>query len=361
MAEKMSKRERVLATLRGQPVDRPAFAFWGHHYDAEYSLGSHVSQVLWWQTALDMDFLKVQNRASFHVEDWGVRLRYPPVQPFVGVDMNYEPPADPLGRPVVEDYPVKNPKDWDKIQVLKPDVGALGERLVALRMIREGLKKISDDVPIFIETIFTPLSITARLLGWEGTDFAKLDVLQEHLRKYPEVLHRVQDVVTETYCAYARECIKAGAGGFMFATTNWATYDRWTIEEYNEHARPYDLRVLEAMREADFILLHVCKQNIMLFDLADYPVHAFNWAAHEPGNPSLKEVLDGIPDKTLVGGIDRSKLGESTADIPLQQARKAWNETGGRRWICGPDCVVPGTARVENMRAVGDYLRKGKP
>jgi len=33
----MTSRERVLASVRGKPVDRPPFALWRHFYDRESS------------------------------------------------------------------------------------------------------------------------------------------------------------------------------------------------------------------------------------------------------------------------------------------------------------------------------------
>jgi uroporphyrinogen decarboxylase len=354
--QQMSKRERVMATLEGKPVDRPAYGFWGHHYDAEFSLASHVSSVLWWQRYLQMDFLKVQNRASYHVEDWGVRLRYPNVSPSVGVDYTYKPPTPAHERSVLEDYPIKSVEDWKKLRVLKSDEGALGERLVALRMIGAGLKEMGEDVP-YLETVFTPLSIAARLVGWEGTDRSKLGEMAQYLREYPEAVHEALEVITQTFEDFAHACLKAGASGFLYATTNWASRDLVSEDEYAEFGRPYDLRVLEAMQDAECIILHVCQSHIMLFDLADYPVQAISWAPSDPGNPSLKEVWERLPDKTVVGGVSRAALAEPKPDRAVAEARQAFEDTSGLRWMAAPDCSVDPTCPVENMWAVAVFLQ----
>ena len=54
------------------------------------------------------------------------------------------------------------------------------------------------------------------------------------------------------------------------------------------------------MQGAPFNVLHVCKNNNLLFALADYPVHAINWAVGSPGNPGLREVQMNT-SKTVIG------------------------------------------------------------
>ena len=98
----MTKRERVFASLGGESVDRPPYGFWGHHFDAESSLSSHISSVLWWQRSFDMDYIKVQGRASYQTEDWGDRYVYPFTTSFVGLDPAFQPsvphPQKPVGQ-----------------------------------------------------------------------------------------------------------------------------------------------------------------------------------------------------------------------------------------------------------------------
>src|SRR5437588_3286205 len=150
MPDKMTKRERVKATVAGQPVDRPAWSLWRHFFETEDTAEGLARSMLAFQQRFQFDFMKVNPRAAYHVEDWGVKLRFSG-EPHVG--------------PTVEDYPVKSIADWSKIQLLPPDKGVLGEHLRALRLIRDGLK---GEVP-FIMTVFTPLSLAGRLVKSEQT------------------------------------------------------------------------------------------------------------------------------------------------------------------------------------------------
>jgi len=357
----MTKRERVMASLRGESVDRPPYGFWGHHFDAESSLSSHISSILWWQRSFDMDYIKVQGRASAQTEDWGVRFGYPFNSSFVGVDEAFQPSVPHPQKPVQLDYPVKHPSDWSKIGLLDPKAGALGERLVALRSIGNDLRKMGPDMPLFIETIFTPLSLAGHVLGWGGFDYRKLDLLKEHISEHPDAVHQALETITQSIIMFVKECMHVGVNGFFFATTHWGTYDRMTDETYDQVSRPYDLRVLDAMADSEFIVLHVCKENNMLMHLADYPAHAYNWADGEPGNPSIKTFREKHPQKAILGGISRQSLNLSTPTTALSEARSAWKETGARLWLAGPDCSVPPSAPAANLRAVVDLLRFGNP
>jgi len=348
----MQKKERVKSTIRGDAVDRPPLAFWGHHYDVEYSLAGHVSSALWWQRYLDLDILKVQCRASYHGEDWGLRFKYSQTNPFVGVDHDYTPPVPAAPKPEFVAPAVAELSDWKDLLKLNPTQGALGERLAALGLIRQGLQGMNQD-PIILETVFNPLSVAARLVGGAGGQ--RKEILQYYLREAPDVMHHALQVITETFKDYVAAVLNSGVDGIFFATTDWASYDVLTRDEYAEFGRQYDLQVLEAMQDG-VIVFHVCKQNNMLLDLADYPVDIFSWAPSDLGNPSLTEVLEKVHGKAVMGGISNAALSQQKPDAALQEAKQAYQETGGKRWICAPDCSVPPTSPGANMRSIVDFI-----
>ena len=158
------------------------------------------------------------------------------------------------------------------------------------------------------------------------------------------------DVIARTFAPFAAACLEAGADGLFFAT-RWATGTLLTAEEYAEFGRPYDLRVLEAVRGAPFTILHVCDSSNMLLDLADYPVQAWNWAVTDPSNPTLRDAA-GLPGMRI-GGLSNEAL---TADDPAEAAREAeaaWTLAGDRGWALGGNCTIPTTSRDANIRAAG--------
>ncbi len=142
----MNKCERVDAALRGQPVDRVPISFWGHDYLREWSAEGLASAMLDNYRRYDWDYMKVNPRASYHVEDWGAELK---------------PSGDPNKGPLWIRPAVTTTSDWRELRPLEPDRGVLGEQLEALRLIRDGLAGEA----YFIQTIFSPLSIAKYLVG----------------------------------------------------------------------------------------------------------------------------------------------------------------------------------------------------
>ena len=75
MTESMNHRERVLACLAGGDVDRPPVSMWRHFYAEETAPDTLAEAMLGFQRDYDWDFMKVNPRASYHAEDWGLTMR----------------------------------------------------------------------------------------------------------------------------------------------------------------------------------------------------------------------------------------------------------------------------------------------
>src|SRR5437879_13192227 len=72
----MTKRQRVTAALRGEPVDRIPLAFWLHNFATENSAKGLADETLRLHATFAWDFLKPQSRAQCFAEMWG--LTYAP-------------------------------------------------------------------------------------------------------------------------------------------------------------------------------------------------------------------------------------------------------------------------------------------
>ncbi len=314
----MTPRERVWAALRGERVDRPPISFWGHFYDRESSAPELVQATLEFREAHRWDWVKLNPRRQYHAEPWGVRHRYS---------------GGATEKPTLESWPIRSPEDWSTIAKRPHDGGALGEQIEAVRLLRRGLP---PDVP-FVATVFTPLAILREMVRDPGD-------LALAMRTHPQAVRSALEAVTATFEPFVSELLRAGADGIFFATVDWATRDRLTPAEYREWARAFDLRLLSAAAGAPFNVLHVCKGRNLLFELADYPVSAFSWAATDPTNPSLAEGLARLPG-AVMGGIshDQALLGPKP-DRALEEYRSALEASGARRWLLAPGCsIAPGT------------------
>jgi len=320
----MAKRERVEAALQGGPVDRPPVSFWRHFFEKETTATGLAEAMLGFQKQYDWDFMKVNPRACYHAEPWGSRFAF---SGQASIEPKLLEPA------------VKTAEDWGKIQPLAPTMGALGEQLEALRLIKEGLR---GEVP-FVETVFTPLSVAGRLTGSD-------DILLEHLQHYPERVHAALEAITVTFEGFAKACLDVGADGLFFATTGWATYERLSDAAYAEFGRPYDVRVLTAAEGASLNILHVCRGRNMLWQLLDYPAHASNWATADSSNPTLGEVWQRS-QRAVIGGIDQvNTLRHGAPEAVRAEVHAAVAQTRQGLFI-GPGCSIPPQTPEANLRA----------
>jgi len=329
----MNKIERVDAALKGAEVDRVPISFWGHSYLKEWSAEELAEAMLDNYHTYDWDYMKVNPRASYHVEDWGAVL---------------ERSNDFNRGPRFVQAPVNGPEDWRRLRPLDPNQGVLAEQLAALRLIRDGI----GGQAYFIQTIFSPLSVAKYLAG------NRAEPVKESIADHPDALKQSLEVITETYRSYAGAALEAGASGIFFATTGWASRDQLTEDQYREFGIEYDLCVLEAVAgKAPFNVLHNCGENIYFDLLADYPVHAISWAATLPGNPTLGEGLKRT-SKAVMGGVsEKTTLPDGTPEQVAEEVRRTLAETGGRRVLIAPGCSIPPRTPKANLEAARAVVR----
>ncbi|MBI3969189.1 MAG: hypothetical protein HY329_26405, partial [Chloroflexi bacterium] len=322
-------RERVLATLRGEPTDRVPYSFWRHFYPTETSAEGLAGSMVEWTRRHELDFLKVNPRAQYHAEVWGSTFDYS---------------GQEHVKPTPRELTATKSGDLRRVGRVGLDNTIFQEQLEAIRQIRVAL---GPDIPI-IETVFSPLSV----LGY----LAPPELVASELRSNPDESHEALDNVTESFIPFCQACLEAGADGLFFATTAWATYNVLTSEEYATFGRPYDLRVLEAVSGAPFNVLHVCRDNSMLFELADYPAPAVNWAVCGRDNPTLTEARTRLGGKALIGGVSNDALTGESPTRASAEAKRSIEAAGRQGFFVGADCSIPTTSRDENVQAVRRVL-----
>jgi uroporphyrinogen decarboxylase len=334
----LTKRERVEAALRGEPIDRPPVAAWRHFIPEERSAESLAEAHLRFFAEYDWDWLKVNPRATYYAEAWGSRFDY---DDYSGV----------LPRQL--HTPVAAPADLAAITPRSPTAGAFAEQLDLLRRIKDG----SADAPL-IQTVFSPLSVLTFLIARpdDPAGDAALAVRFERLRgllhEHPQAVHAALGAIAETLAGYAAASVDAGASGIFFAIVRLARAGVLTEPEYAAFGRPYDLQVLQAVQGASFNLLHVCGPQVYFDLVGDYPVHAINWAAVGQGNPSLREAR-GRTSKALVGGVDEhGVIQHGSPEQVAAAAQAAIADAGATGLLLAPGCAVAGDAPAANLHAL---------
>ncbi|HZO26578.1 MAG TPA: uroporphyrinogen decarboxylase family protein [Chloroflexota bacterium] len=343
----MNKRQRVLAALAGEPVDRPPVSAWRHFVDREQNAADLADAMLEFHRTYDWDWLKVNPRATYFAEAWGNTYDF---SQYVSV----VPRASRVRLESVCDLAMIEPVD--------PAGGAFGEQLDALDRIRRGL---DGDAPI-IQTVFSPLSVIGWLAGGPaGFEIpglpASLPLLRRAIEEAPDALEAALDAVTTTLTEYARITRAAGADGIFFAIVRLARHGYLSREEYARFGRPYDLRVLGAVADAPFNVLHVCGDQVYFDAIAEYPVHAISWNSQAPGNPSFGDAM-AVTSSALMGGVDESAtLPSGTPADVTRAASAALSETGGQRTLLAPGCSIDHRASPDNLVALRDAARDWKP
>jgi uroporphyrinogen decarboxylase len=330
---RLSHRDRIMTILAGEKPDRYAASFWRHFYHMEHHAEGTIQAMLDFQKHFDWDFIKINMRADYHVEDWGLKQRWS---------------HDEFKKHTKYDFPVKEADDWYKITALEPTSPVLAEHLEVVSGIRKGAGR---DIPILM-TVFTPLAIAGRMVEDNAT-------LIDHLRMAPDNVESALRAITDTFVAYAAELRNAGADGLFYATTQWASSDSITWQEYERFGVPYDLEVIQATEGDAINLLHVCGNNNYLKQLSqlDYNASMYNWDSSQPTNLPLDRAYDELPDKTLVGGVDhKGWLVESKPEEIAQLVDRLKSDHDPSRLIIGPGCSIPPETPMENLQAIREQL-----
>jgi uroporphyrinogen decarboxylase len=294
-----------MRALKGEEVDRPPFSFW-YHFGLQHMPGrKHAEAEIDFYRAYDLDFLKVMN--------------------------DYPYPL-PCGLDAVE-----TEADWKRLEPLDGKNECWLEQLSALSIINDSIGKEC----LFIETIFSPWT-TARRLTRAGS-------LAEARERHPESLLAAMEAIAQSLAGYAREAVARGASG-IFLSLGAATDDVMSAEEYRTWGRPFDLKVLEAVREAPFNVLHIHGKRIHFDALLDYPAAAINWS-HFATPPTISEG-HAQSGKTVMGGIDEATAAHFSPIEIERQVASAVREVGTRGLIITPGCSVPTDTPERTLRAI---------
>jgi uroporphyrinogen decarboxylase len=331
--DRYSHRERLQMIIAGERPDRFAASFWRHFFHREHFAEGTAEAMLAFQKEFDWDFMKINPRADYHIEDWGLKQEWS---------------HDEFRKHRKSHFPITKPEDWLKIRPLPLSSPALAEHLQVVAMIR---RRSDRELPILM-TVFTPLAVAGRMVEDHAT-------LVEHIRKYPDLVASGLSAITDTFSRFAAEVRNAGADGLFFATTQWASADTITWEEYQRFGVPYDLTVIGAAEADAFNLLHVCHSNCYLKELSELDYHArlINWEVCDPTNLPLDKAEAVLKDKILVGGVDHNGWllkGEPREIVyKIDEFKERFDPT---RLIIAPGCSIPPEVPFENLHAVRERL-----
>lgn len=326
----MNKRERVMAAIRGEPVDRVPLSFWLHNFAREDSAPALTDETLRLYRTFDWDFLKPQSRYQCFAEMWG---------------LEYQQAPDRAEWPMITKLPVRQAADLAALTPANPATGALAEQLDAMSAIKAA---VGPDVPI-VATVFAPLMVAQFMVP------GGIDAVLTLARENPTKLTRGLDIIASTLEAFTHLLVARGVDGIFYAT-NVATKRFLTADEFRRFQRPYDHRILDAASGLPFNIVHMCGGDILFEEFTDYPVSVFSWATTS-GNPSLAEV-ERRTGRAVLGGLPaKPEIKTMTLAALIARTRAALGEMRGRHHLLGPDCSINPDTPDELLHAVGAEVR----
>jgi len=321
-SERVSHKERLQACLAGETPDRTPVALWRHFPVDDQTPEGLAGATIDFQLTYDFDLVKVTPASSFAIKDWGA------VDEWRGA---------PEGTREYTHRVVEKPQDWEKLQVLDPKQGALGQQLECLRLITS---QLGEETPV-IQTIFSPLSQAKNLAGGSR--------LILHLRRYPEAVRKGLEVITESTRRFIEAASETGIAGIFYAVQH-AQYGLLSRDEYRTFGRPDDLILCQAASEHWLNMLHLHGEEVMFDEVADLPVQIINWHDRDTA-PDLKQGLERFQG-VVCGGLSRDRVMlQGSPEEVTAEALDAVKTTGGRRFILGTGCVIFTTVPRANILA----------
>ncbi|MCX7795923.1 MAG: hypothetical protein N2380_05325 [bacterium] len=307
----MTKRERVLSAVKGEPVDRIPFSFWYHFRWLDFPSGEPLAkEELNFYKVYDPDFLKVMH------------------------DIPYELPE---GISIID-----NPEDWYKLDILSSDTKNFNAQRSALDMI---IKNLPDD-GFVIDTIFSTFAYAEKLTGKKTL---------EHLKGNPKALHYGLEIIARSLANFIYSCKYIGLSGIYMALQG-ANKDIMDPSTYREHFMPYDIIIWESARSFDFNILHLHGYELMFDVVKVFNPDVLTWSNRltPPSLESARNLYNGC----IATGLNEEAIVNYTPSDVRREVLKSIVEAGARKLIIAPGCAVPTETPKENLLVIKETLEE---
>lgn len=309
----MTKRERLLAAIRQQPVDRVPVGFWFHFPEDQREGEACINAHMAYYDRNNPDFMKIMCDGYF---------------------------TYPL------DFPIEKPSDWRKLQPLTADHPFIREQVERAKAVTSRVHAKDPDCCTFYN-IFAPFSS----IRFGTSD----ELVTKHLKEDPDSVLYALDVIAKTNALLAELCVtEAGCNGVYYCVQG-GEVDRMSVEEYRRLITPSDKYVLEHVNKfSPNNILHCCgwagiKNH--LEDWQDYPAACINWAVFIE-ELELAEGKKFFGGKTVLGGFDNRKTGllkNGTKEEIQKFTKELLAKSGTIGVMLGADCTLPSDINLDRL------------
>lgn len=323
----MNAKERIYATLKGEPTDRPAvtpiFMAWaanhvGHCYRDFY-----------------LDY-KVLTKAQIAVTELfnidQVSVISDPFREASAYGMEFDYPENGVGK--YKEYFLRSPDDIVKLG----QIDITGSRRTADRI--EAVKVFAEkyrDTHSILGWVEGPIAEYSDLRGVEST---LMDLIDK-----PHVFEQAAEIIVENAVNFARHQVNAGADmiGVGDAAASLISPDM-----YVEYVLPWERKLVEGIHDAGAaVKLHICgniSNNIEHMAKTGADIIDVDWMV------SLEKARQKVGDSiTLCGNFDPAGVLLQGTPQDVADAARSCLEAGGKRFILMPGCEVPPGTPRENL------------
>lgn len=350
----MTGYERVKALVEGRPVDRTPITGWKHFPFIDLTDQLAETHIQWTEDN-GFDIVKSMSNPSYMYEAYGCHVEF------------YHTDDEFFGRHSdIKSTPINSVEDLRNLPVLDKSNPVLAREIkyakalcdrykgkkVVICTINNPLTALKKMTTLRLppEDPWTgdpmiPMFLRGELVLTAGGDICKID---------REAVKMALDSIQQTNKNYVDALIEAGVDG-IFYVIQQGTYNSISLEDFNDLCRSYDIEFLNYIKDRTwFNALHVHGyRNVMLKEVLDYPVQAYNWEDHKVGlSLSKEEQLSfkrarTMTDKIFMGGLDMD------VDFTLTEDRAEYKENirtkyrhmvkqlGGKDFIFCGGCSMP--------------------
>jgi [methyl-Co(III) methanol/glycine betaine-specific corrinoid protein]:coenzyme M methyltransferase len=330
----MTHKERLLAALRGEPVDRPPVfsanqtgtyaqmdatgAAWP---EAHQEAGPMAALAAGAYTVLGFDAVRVPYCQTIESEALGATVKYAGREGVPRIDLHPyhvgdapELPADFLTR------------------------GRIPALLEAVRLLKA---ELGEEVAV-MGNVVGPFSIVANLIGIT-------DALKASFKK-PDQLRPLLEVAEQAGTALAHALVEAGADVLVIEDM-MASIDVISPPIYESLAQPYEKQQLQNFPAGVPTIMHICgKVNPIGRLIAETGATAISVEPSVDAPALIADLATFARPIPLIGGVDAVvTLFSGTPEDVKADVRKALAD--GYAMIA-PGCSVPPAATTENLRAM---------
>jgi uroporphyrinogen-III decarboxylase len=199
---------------------------------------------------------------------------------------------------------------------------------------------------------------TSALMHWVQL-LAGVENAHYLLADHPEEVEALFAAIHRTLLRKTEIIAENGVADLSYLVENTST-TLISPEQYRTYCRPYILQYAQIMKSGGKLLaLHMCGHlKALLPDLSELPLAAFEAFTSPPvGNTTFLDGRTGCPDKCLIGGTN-AVLWTKSADEIIAQIERGLDALPHHRGIVVTSAgVMPPRCDPETIRAVGDWVK----